>query len=298
MKEAQCAWFRVQELLHKPHDIDDAFLSTQAALLRFLRISQSLMSSTSGNYDLRALYLGIAVAGIAALFSFPATYRLLARSQCSGSFLLFSIFSYGAMMFASSYVEEEQQFWYWVFTGWTFYLHIKSNGRQDKRVFSKSAHKRSRQLLPLLTATGSIGLSITYRVLRRWNQTGQKFAAEPDIAQAFFSSHQDTLWVLVILTYANTCKHLFLSSPSSLVWRPLSSLVTLAAFTFKLAFVASDSPELLGESFLGPVAKILSNIPLVLQARIVFCGVALLMLSAIVAKSGALGMSDKHKGES
>lgn len=296
MEEAQCAWSQLHELLQEPHT-DDAPASIQAALLRFLRISQNVMSSTSGNYDVQRLYLGISVAGVAALLSFPATYRLLARSHHPGLFLLFSILGYGAMMFASSYVEEEQQFWYWIFTGWIFYLHIKSNGHRGKRVTSD--HKlRGRQLLPIFSAAGTIGLGITYRILRRWNQTGQKFAAEPDIARTFFSSHQDTLWFLVILTYANTCKNLLVSSPSSLVWRLVSLFATLAAFIFKLTFVASDSPEFLSESFLGPLAKTVGHVSLVLQARIVFCGAVLMVLYAMVTRSGTLRVSDKHKGKS
>lgn len=237
MEEAQCAWSQVHELLYNSHTGDiTSFI--QAALLRFLRISQNVMSSTAGNYDLQRLYLGISVAGVAALLSFPTTYRLLARSHYSASFLLFSIFGYGAMMFASSYVEEEQQFWYWIFTGWIFYLHIKFNRYQGKRVTSDHKLKGGRRLLSLFSAAGTIGLGITYRILRRWNQTGQKFAAEPDIARTFFSAHQDTLWFLVILTYANTCKHLFVSLPSSLVWRLVCLFSTLAAFVFKLTFVA------------------------------------------------------------
>lgn len=297
MEEAQCAWSQVHELLHESHT-DEIPSLIQAALLRFLRISQSVMSSTAGNYDLQRLYLGIFAAGVAALLSFPATYRLLASSHYSGSFLLFSIFGYSAMMFASSYVEEEQQFWYWIFTGWIFYLHIKSNGYQGKCLTSDHMLKEDRQLLSLFSAAGTIGLGITYRILRRWNQTGQKLAAEPDIARTFFSAHQDTLWSLVILTYANTYKHLLISSPSPLVWRLVSLFATLVAFIFKLTFVASDSPELLGESFLGPLADTVGHVSLVLQARVVFCGVALMVLYAMVTRSGILRVSDKHKGKS
>lgn len=295
MEEAQCAWSQIHELLQEPHT-DDVSASIQAVLLRFLRISQNVMSSTAGNYDVKRLYLGISITGIAALLSFPATYKLLARSHHPGSFLLFSIFGYGAMMFASSYVEEEQQFWYWIFTGWIFYLHVKSNGHQGKRVTPD--HKpRGYQLLSLFSAAGTIGLGITHRILRRWNQTGQKFAAEPDIARTFFSSHQDTLWFLVILTYANTFKNLLVSLPSSLAWRLVSLFATLTAFIFKITFVTSDSPELLSESFLGPLAKTVGHVSLVLQARIVFCGVALMVLYAMVARSGTLQVSNKHKGK-
>ena len=296
LEEAQCAWAQVHKMLDESRDADDADSQIQAALLHFLRVSQNVMSSTAGNYDLNRLYLGLFITGVAALLSFPTTYGLLAGSKYPGLFLVFSVLTYGGMMFASSYVEEEQQFWYWIFTGWTFYLHVKSNGLQEKHASPGSKPRRSyRSQIPSLAATGTIGLAVAFRVLRRWNQTGQKFAAEPDIARTFFPSNQNTLWVLVILTYVDIYRHLFNSS-FSLVWRLVSFLVTLAAFFFKLAFVASDSPELLSESFLGPMGKMLNNVSLISQARIVFCGVGLMILFIMAASRATPGALGRHKG--
>ena len=297
MEEAQCAWSQIHGLLHGSRDADSVL--PQIQLLHFLRISQNVMSSTAGNYDLNRLYLGFLVTSVAALLIFPTTYGLLARTNYPGLFLVFSILGYGGMMFASSYVEEEQQFWYWVFTGWMFYLHIKSSVQQDKpasRVLGNGQRRGS--LTPPFAATGTVGLALTYRILRRWNQTGQKFAANPDIARTFFPSHQNTFWALVILTYADTFRHSLFSSPAPAIWRLVSFLVTLAAFIFKLAFVASDSPELLGESFLAPMGHVLGSIPLILQARLVFCGVGLMIMLAVAAKRGISGILNKHQGKS
>lgn len=194
-------------------------------------------------------------------------------------------------MFASSYVEEEQQFWYWVFTGWTFYMHVKSAKQQRKRVHGPGY----RSLVPWFSSVYTIGLAITYRILRRWNQTGQKFAAEPDIARTFFPSNQNIFWVLVIFTYADMARSL-VGSPGSLIWRLVGFLTTIAAFVFKAAFVASDSPELLDASFLEPIGKKLSCVSLVLQARTVFCGVAIMMLLTALAKNNSRAPA-KHNGK-
>ena len=293
LEKAQCAWSHVHKLLHHPNDGEKIDSQLRESLLHFLGISQGVMSSTAANYDLNKLYLGLLITGVAILLAFPTTYKLMSESKYPGLFLVFSILSYGGMMFASSYVEEEQQFWYWIFTGWTFYLHVKSARQQRKHSLISGYLSRA----PSFSAICTIGLAITYRILRRWNQTGQKFAAEPDITRTFFPSHQNIFWVLVILTYVETSRSFLFSSPGSLAWRLTGFLTTLAAFGFKITFVASDSPELLGESFLAPVRNMLGGMSLILQARTVFCGVAMMIVLAAFVKRGNSGATGKRNGK-
>ncbi|RHZ49410.1 major facilitator super transporter protein [Aspergillus turcosus] len=279
--KVQCAWFQALQLVHGPERNGTTLADVESALLRVLRCAQDVMSSTASKYNTPRLYLGLFVAALAALLSFLPAYGLVSKSRDAVMFLMLSILGYGGMMFASSYVEEEQQFWYWIISAWTVYLHIKSlrpwHGSKDRRSsFSRFAR-----------CTTAV-LTISYRILRRWNQTGQKFAAEPDIARNFFPRHQNILWALIILTYFDTCMRLCRNSPPSNIWRSAAILTTIAAFFFKLVFVASDSPELLDESLLSPIQKSLEGMPLILPARLVLCGISLLVATPFLIPLGTI----------
>lgn len=128
-----------------------------------------------------------------------------------------------------------------------------------------------------LTVLGAISALIALRITRRWNQTGQKYAGEPDIARTYLSENIDILWYLVGAAYLwNTyslTNHGFLKLPRLAAIAISSTLVTLA-ITFKLAFTMEDSPELLG----GISATLLDPSPglsLVNKARVVFASIAI-----------------------
>lgn len=291
IKEVECAWSQASELLQSSQETGVENPEIEHALLRFSISAQHVMSSAASNYDVSRLFVGLSVSAVAALLSLLSIYRLLLKSRYPSLFLTLSILGYGSMMFASSYVEEEQQFWYWIFTGWIFYLHVKSSRQYSRRPLSSAKSKQNpRQIARLLACeAGTVGLATSHRALRRWNQTGQKFAGEPDIARSFLPFHQNILWLMIMLTYVDSCRGLLLTVPRNLVWKVLAALVTLAAFIFKVGFVASDSPELLDKThilrYMGSVSQI---IPPVSQARLVFCGLALLAtLSVYLEKSRA-----------
>src|SRR5579862_6240245 len=125
----------------------------------------------------------------------------------------------------------------------------------------------SRKALGLLS-TGSL---IALRVARRWNQTGQKFAGEPDIAKSFLPLHSLILWGAVLTTYFDILQRLsrrgFRHAPIQ-----ISSIVAitlcLAAFSFKVSFTNADAPELV-QGFSLALLEGLGDIPLATQARAV-----------------------------
>ena len=128
-------------------------------------------------------------------------------------------------------------------------------------------------------------MSIAFGLLRRWNQTGQKYAGDPDISSRILPYHTWLLWLLVISTYLLITFRLNNRLAKSGRSRPLNVLsvpVAIAAFFFKVAFTAADAPELLrGVVTLYPIAILTSNISLVAQARVVFVGITSLLALAI-----------------
>lgn len=83
------------------------------------------MSSTASNYDVRNLVTGQAVSTLALLLAAAAAYPTLSNSFRESIPILLTSVLYGVMMFASSYIEEEQHFWYWATSAWLVLLWVK-----------------------------------------------------------------------------------------------------------------------------------------------------------------------------
>lgn len=94
-------------------------------LPKWIKRAQELMSSTASNYDVSKLVAGQVVAATALTLTCVAAWRTSTQPfQTHLPLLLYSLL-YGIMMFASSYVEEEQHFWYWTTTAWLGMLWLK-----------------------------------------------------------------------------------------------------------------------------------------------------------------------------
>ena len=99
--------------------------SLKAKSSQWLKHAQELMSSTASNYDVTKLATGQAVAAIALFFASLAAGPTIFNALRTSSLFIGISLLYGIMMFASSYVEEEQHFWYWATTAWLMLLWIK-----------------------------------------------------------------------------------------------------------------------------------------------------------------------------
>jgi ethanolaminephosphotransferase len=185
-------------------------------------------------------------------------------------------------MFASSYVEEEHNFWYWATSGWLSMLFINSMRKDwSSRSFVHPA----------------IMVLVLHRIIRRWNQTGQKYAGADDIVTSgIFYGNSVVLWSLMGVTYMDMTLRLARHVARSIATfdsdsnnsnveiestdqhRWMASLAVLplvgTAFIFKLAFTVKDAPELTyGMS--GNMVENLEGLNLVGLAKMVFGGLFL-----------------------
>ncbi|KLJ08907.1 hypothetical protein EMPG_15670 [Blastomyces silverae] len=275
----ECNWQKAWQLASAARDHNDHSKEVENALLAFCRSAQDVMSSAASNYKMERLYIGIFLATLAVVLSSIASLGVMTGARTFG---LFISIGYGIMMFGSSYVEEEQQFWYWILSGWTFYLYarpyVQSRGKGSDGDGGKASSKSVR-------IWGCLIFAVSSRIMRRWNQTGQKFAAEPDIARTFFPNHANMLWILILLTYTDICQRMVrrtTSAGAASFSRLFFPILASFAFLFKLTFTSADSPELLQEALIfNQLIESVAGVSVIAQARIVFTGIAIALAYVI-----------------
>lgn len=112
--------------------------------------------------------------------------------------------------------------------------------------------------------------------MRRWNQTGQKFAGAPDIVNSYFPDHTTLLWILIGATYSDVflrlLKRAFTRHKNAILLFGFTFTVALSTFGFKISFAAQDAPEMVPFWLESSVAA-MSDLELVMQARAAFIAV-------------------------
>ncbi|KAM5353787.1 hypothetical protein ACJ41O_000437 [Fusarium nematophilum] len=228
--ELACQWQTINKQAHSlaaGDKIDQEWLDSMS---EWLRRAQDLMSSMASNYDMPRLYIGQGLAAAAALISGLVVALLGVSGKGYLALLALLTVSYGVMMFASSYVEEEQHFWYWTSTIWLVLQGIKQVRRS----------KNLSDLTWLFFALAAL------RLTRGWNQTGQKFAGNPDIVKSYIVTHPQLLWTVLTFSYIILSFRLLarLDKIPYLAGTSLTSVLLLTAYSFKLDFTSEDAPEL------------------------------------------------------
>ena len=246
-----------------------------------MRQAQETMSGTASNYDVPRLFIGTALAFLVCCLSYFTLPKLRPISS-AGIYYTLTLGLYAVLMFASSYVEEEHNFWYWATSGWFLVLFVSSMRKDwsSRWIFH-----------PAIMAL------VLHRVIRRWNQTGQKYAGADDIVNSgIFHGNSFVLWSLIGATYMDVTLRLSRHIARSIATfdneqnnrdielestdrnRMMGTIAVLplsgTAFVFKLAFTAKDAPELT-YGLTGNMLDAVETLDLVGLARMVFGGLAL-----------------------
>lgn len=89
---------------------------------QFLNDAQDVLSTTASSYKVELLAKGAAIAGVSLILAVNSRHSNWPPTSAGLGFGLITGL-YGIMMFATSYVEEEQHFWYWATAAWMAYLY-------------------------------------------------------------------------------------------------------------------------------------------------------------------------------
>ena len=274
--ELACRW-AAAERLSSTSSGEGHTQAAEDALYDFQYSAQQALSNAASSYNIPRMLLGTAVAALALLLALLSFHALWPPTP-AGGFLALTSLLYGMMMFASSYVEEEQHFWYWITPAWITLLVIRKS------------HKK------LQRAIAGFVVLVVHRVAVRWNHTGQKHSGAPDIAHAFFPSHHILLWTLILTAYGYTVYAIARRTLRDLIAPELAyfaAIVVVApAVVFKLNFTVADAPELV-QGLAIAIREVTQGVSLVDQAKIAFgllglMNVLVVVLAIVLARSTVL----------
>ncbi|KAK4548447.1 hypothetical protein LTR36_009357 [Oleoguttula mirabilis] len=269
-------WETAREALDYVRREDEGWEATHGALLHFISTAQGALSTAASSYDIPRMATGMVLSAVAlalAVLSFPSLWPPTTAS------LFFSTTSvlYGIMMFASSYVEEEQHFWYWLTPAWILILTAKGASRT-----ADGRHK-------LQLAVAGVTIVAVQRIAVRWNQTGQKHTGEPDIVHNVFPDYYVFMWAFVLMTYGYECYMLarctFVDLMPPEIAVIASVVLTVPAVIFKLNFTQADAPELV-QGLAYKIREWTASFSLLAQAQLVFAVLALGTLVVVVMAVG------------
>jgi ethanolaminephosphotransferase len=280
-----CLWASALSVRNARNSLE----TEQAALYSFLNEAQETLSGTASSYNIPRMIAGIVLSGVIlslALFSFPS----LRPITVPGLFLTTIGTLYGIMMFASSYVEEEQHFWYWFTPAWIVVLAAGGSG-----LVNATPERR------VGIAAATFVLLSVHRFAVRWNQTGQKHAGAPDIVHTFFPRAVVLLWILILSAYAHVGLQLVRRSTAGLMPSELGAalvaLAVAAAVVFKLNFTQADAPELV-QGLAERIRAWTQAYDLILQARVAFGLLGVLTVVVVVLSIASANVSRRATGQS
>jgi ethanolaminephosphotransferase len=214
----ECLWWNIQETFDNADSVYE-----------FLDLAQRVLSKAASNYDEKNMFLGLTFSVLALTVSIVAASRFLRHVKPVFFVLLVITGLYAGAMFGSSLVEEEHHLWYWGATGWISWLYLLTARKNFVDGFYW------------------VFSMITIRIIRSWNQTGQKYAGGPDIASFLLRPENvNFLWCLIVIYYGTLFGRVWKGSFSKLnpMFGIAISFITIASsFSFK-THMAYESGEI------------------------------------------------------
>lgn len=152
------------------YDVDD--------LIEIMRDIQGGLMRSATNYNMNFLVIGASML-VFITISVALFYRSFFFSFTASSILTLSTsLLIGFSSFGSSFVEEEHQIWWWIITGLITVSIIK---------------KSNEKFLHFI-------IFLSVRIIRGWNNSGQKFVNENTISNMLKVDYQNFQWYINILT--------------------------------------------------------------------------------------------------
>ncbi|ODQ64768.1 alkaline phosphatase-like protein [Nadsonia fulvescens var. elongata DSM 6958] len=213
----KCLWWSLED------SFDD-----ENTVYEFLELASSVLSKVASNYVESDMIFGIVLLCIATIIASTYIFSFLKDVKYLRNFFFGFVILYAVSMFGSSLVEEEHHFWYWAATGWISMLYI---------IGSRVRFRDGINWFFCL---------VLVRIIREWNQTGQKCSGDPDITKYLsLTSSSTLLWLLIIMTYCSLFDKIWRNSFSRLPGIfsfGLSFITVISSFFFK-AVMAYESGE-------------------------------------------------------
>lgn len=204
---------QLDELLNNSVDFQDALEGNDVQHMKLLQ-KQLMDSSTNYNYSLIYCSMFLAFAMIPCVFLYTMEFSIQYLSVLALSLVL------GISSFATSFIEEEHKVWYWlmVFTLVSTTLMFKHE-------------------LKFKNVSISLGLLTCLRIMKSWNNSGQKFFYY-DLISNYLKNNEMICWLLFLFTLI---MNLAMIQKGSVFDFAVSSYLSSSLFLYKLNWESKNS---------------------------------------------------------
>ncbi|AAS52519.2 AEL166Cp [Eremothecium gossypii ATCC 10895] len=171
------------------------------SMLAEMKDVQATLARTATNYNYAMLFLGV---GMLSIVTAATAYCYISSARLNeASVLMIAVTALlGSSVFGSSFVEEEHQIWWWIIIAVVGY---------------------SWATRPSCTPSHLVFL-VCARLLRGWNNSGQKFMYDFTVAE-LLKSHPSIKWLLVCATLAVVALDGFTERPLLSIFNLLAGLL-------------------------------------------------------------------------